>query len=199
MNRGGGQGEYFWQDLVVAKEVIALNPDRHVDIGSRLDGFIAHLACIRSLDVLDIRPIDCFLDNVHFHKVDIMDLPIIWHGIADCVTCLHSIEHFGLGRYNDQLDANGWKKGIDNISKILKSNGTLFLSTPIGAERVEFNAHRVFNPMSIINEAKKNKLLLCSLTIIDKYGKLIKICEEQDAKVYANENYNLGIFRFYKK
>lgn len=197
--QGGGQGEYFWQDIVVAKEVIALNPDRHIDIGSRLDGFIAHLACTRSLDVLDIRPIDCSLEGVHFHKVDIMALPTVWNDAADCVTSLHSVEHFGLGRYNDQLDVNSWKKGIGNISRIIRSNGILFLSTPIGAERIEFNAHRVFNPISIITEAKKNHLALDSLTVINKYGERTKVHKENETEVYGTKNYNLGIFKFVKK
>ena len=32
------------------------NPLKHVDVGSRIDGFVAHLACMREVEVFDIRP-----------------------------------------------------------------------------------------------------------------------------------------------
>lgn len=59
-------GEYFWQDLLVAKEIIKLSPARHVDVGSRIDGFIAHLACVQKVDVFDIRPLKSEIENVEF-------------------------------------------------------------------------------------------------------------------------------------
>ena len=40
-----------------------LNLKRHVDIGSRLDGFVAHVASFREIEVLDIRPL-----KVNKHK-----------------------------------------------------------------------------------------------------------------------------------
>ena len=33
-------GEYFWQDLLVAKEIIKQSPDRHIDVGSRVDAIM---------------------------------------------------------------------------------------------------------------------------------------------------------------
>src|SRR6266853_2706580 len=41
---GTTKGEYFWQDLLVARMIFDAKPDRHVDIGSRVDGFVAHVA-----------------------------------------------------------------------------------------------------------------------------------------------------------
>ena len=40
-NAGRAKGHYFHQDLLVAKFINESNPRRHVDIGSRVDGFIA--------------------------------------------------------------------------------------------------------------------------------------------------------------
>ena len=37
--------------------------------------------------------------------------------VCDSISCLHALEHFGLGRYNDPLDPNGHLKGFNNISK----------------------------------------------------------------------------------
>ena len=104
---GGNHGEYFWQDLWVAKKIVEAAPVKHIDVGSRLDGFIAHLACTRDVEVLDIRPIPISVGRVLFHQVDLFHLPQQWENAADCVTCLHTLEHFGLGRYGDQINAEG--------------------------------------------------------------------------------------------
>lgn len=41
----GSLGHYFWQDLWASTLITENNPEIHYDIGSRIDGFIAHLAC----------------------------------------------------------------------------------------------------------------------------------------------------------
>ena len=41
---GATKSEYFWQDHLVARAIHAANPDKHVDNGSRLDGFVAQVA-----------------------------------------------------------------------------------------------------------------------------------------------------------
>jgi hypothetical protein len=46
---GIARGHYFHQDLLVAKKIFANNPELHVDIGSRIDGFVAHVASFREI------------------------------------------------------------------------------------------------------------------------------------------------------
>ena len=38
---------------------------------------------------------------------------------SDSISCLHAIEHFGLGRYGDPVDVLGHVKALDNIRKAL--------------------------------------------------------------------------------
>jgi hypothetical protein len=74
--------------------------------------------------------------------------------MTDSVSCLHAIEHFGLGRYGDPLDPNGHLKGYNNIIRMLKPGGTLYISFPIGkTNEVHFNAHRVFHARDIFGWA----------------------------------------------
>jgi len=40
---GVASGHYFHQDLWAARKVFARRPVEHVDVGSRIDGFVAHL------------------------------------------------------------------------------------------------------------------------------------------------------------
>jgi len=141
----GHLGAYFFQDLQVARWILADQPQRHVDVGSRIDGFIGHLAVFREVEVLDVRPQPLAVPNVRFHQVDLTtELPAEWVACTDSLSCLHTIEHFGLGRYGDMVDPLGHLKGLEQLKRMVRPGGRFYLSTPIGPERVEFNAHRIF-------------------------------------------------------
>ena len=49
--------DYFIQDLYMAQNIFKDNPKKHVDIGSRIDGFVANVASFREIELLDIRDI----------------------------------------------------------------------------------------------------------------------------------------------
>lgn len=142
---GTASGHYFHQDLLVARRIYDDAPRRHVDIGSRVDGFVAHVASFREIEVFDIRPQTATVPGIRFRQADLMNLPDDLVGCTDSLTCLHALEHFGLGRYGDPLDPDGHRKGLATLAAILKPGGTLYLSVPMGPERTEFNAHRVFS------------------------------------------------------
>lgn len=141
----GGVGAYFFQDLTVARWVREDAPVRHVDVGSRIDGFIGHLAVFREVEVIDIRPAPGEISGVRFHQMDLMgELPQKWIGTCESLSCLHTIEHFGLGRYADRIDPDGHLKGLERLKSMVRPGGVLYLSTPVGPQRIEFNAHRIF-------------------------------------------------------
>lgn len=142
---GAASGHYFHQDLLVA-QMIALNtPIKHVDIGSRVDGFVAHVASFREIEVMDIRKQDKQIRNIIFKQADLMDMNFSTLDYCDSVSALHSLEHFGLGRYGDTVNSDGHLVGFNNIFRILKRGGRFYFSVPIGRSRIEFNAHRVFS------------------------------------------------------
>lgn len=148
----GGLGPYFYQDALVASRIYERSPVRHVDIGSRIDGFIGHLSIFREVDVLDIRPQPGSVQNVRFFQVDLMQkLSREWIECTDSLSCLHTIEHFGLGRYGDAIDPLGYLKGLEQLKQLVKTNGRLYLSTPIGPQRIEFNAHRIFSAETLVS------------------------------------------------
>ena len=194
--------EYFWQDLLVARWVFAANPRRHVDVGSRIDGFVAHLASFREVEMLDVRPVSRPVPGVTFKRADLMQrVAPAPRGEAYCdsLSCLHALEHFGLGRYGDPLDPIGYERGIANMAGLLERGGRFYLSTPIGRERVEFNANRVFDPRTIIRCAQSNGLRLDQLTVVGADGLLAEAAlSEQHLQQLAQDHYNLGIFIFTK-
>lgn len=138
-------GHYFFQDLLVANKIFKRNPEKHVDIGSRLDGFIAHLASFREVEVFDIRDLKSQILNISFKHFDLMDDSFNLSDYCDSISCLHALEHFGLGRYGDKIDYNGHLIGWKKICNMLKEGGKFYFSAPIGEQRIEFNAHRVFS------------------------------------------------------
>ncbi len=141
---GIATGHYFHQDLLVAQLIYDANPDRHVDIGSRVDGFVAHVAAFRQIEVIDIRSNESLVRNVTFVESDLLDLDPSVFGRSDSVSCLHALEHFGLGRYGDPVDPTAWRRGLSALAAVTADGGTLYLSVPVGPQRIEFDAHRVF-------------------------------------------------------
>lgn len=92
---------------------------------------------------------------------------------CDSVSSLHAVEHFGLGRYGDKLDYNGHLKGLNNIHRMLKPGGKFYFSVPIGKQRIEFNAHRVFAVKYLV-ELLQDKYRIDFFSYVDDKGNLFK-------------------------
>jgi SAM-dependent methyltransferase len=152
---GVAGGHYFWQDLLVAREIFKKSPLRHIDIGSRIDGFIAHLMVFRDVEIIDIRDMQSIDERMKFSISDAMDLSNIQSRSLESISSLHAIEHFGLGRYGDPLDANGHIKAIKEIQRVLSPGGYFYLSFPTGIPEILFNDKRVVDvelPQRILTE-----------------------------------------------
>lgn len=157
---------YFYQDLWAARKVYEDNPNCHIDVGSRVDGFIAHLLTFREVEVLDIRPMPSLIRGMKFRQLDLMIYNDVPSSICDSVSCLHALEHFGLGRYGDPIDPEGYIKGLRSLTKLLRPGGKLLLSVPIGHECIKFNSHRIFSAETIIQYTESD-LQLISFSYID--------------------------------
>lgn len=200
VENGHPRGHYFHQDLLVARRIFSLNPYKHVDVGSRMDGFIAHVASFRSIEVFDIRNMTSRVPNVTFVQADMME-PIhdnLKESI-DSLSCLHALEHFGLGRYNDPVCFDGHVVGFNNIYRLLKPGGKLYFSVPIGSQRVEFNAHRVFSMVYLI-ELFGDRFLIDYFSYVNDKGDLIENAELTRENIDSNFGcyFGCGIFEMTK-
>jgi hypothetical protein len=204
---GATNNEYFWQDLLVARWIHEKQPIKHVDVGSRVDGFIAHVASFRELEVLDIRHISAPIPGVRFRQLDLMSpgniIEIIdgSDGYCDSLSCLHALEHFGLGRYGDELDPIGYRRGLAHLAMLLSPNGTLYLATPLGHEHIKFNANWVFAPETIFDLAEKNGLRLTRFFVFSPVTALRQIDLDKlhaELNSLASIPYYLGIMMFAK-
>lgn len=105
---GSASGHYFHQDLLAARRIFLNSPNTHIDVGSRIDGFVAHVASFRPIEVVDIRRLSSNITNIKFIQVDLMeDMKDDLVDCCDSLSCLHALEHFGLGRYGDPLNMMG--------------------------------------------------------------------------------------------
>jgi hypothetical protein len=149
---GLAEGHYFHQDLWAARKIFQQRPPAHIDIGSRIDGFIAHLLAFMPVTVLDIRPLVSRVQGLTYLQDDATSLSMLQENSVSSLSSLHAAEHFGLGRYGDPIDPDACFKFMDSLQRVLAPGGKLYFSVPVGRERVEFNAHRVFSPNTILKQ-----------------------------------------------
>jgi len=196
---GVAKGHYFHQDLLVAQKIFKANPNNHVDVGSRIDGFVAHIASFREIEILDIRPLSANINNIKFLQLDLTQKENPYTNYCDSLSCLHAIEHFGLGRYGDPIDCEGHLKGFLNLYNILKTGGKLYFSTPIGKQKIVFNAHRIFS-INYLFKMFENKFEVISFSYVDDNGQLHQNVEHFSALASNNFNleYGCGIFELKK-
>ena len=185
---GLARGHYFHQDLLVATRIFLNNPGIHVDVGSRIDGFVAHVASFRPIEVIDIRPLPSQIPNVSFMQADMMS-PVEDNLVdyCDSLSCLHALEHFGLGRYGDPVNYDGYLLGLNNLYRLLKQGGTFYFSVPIGPQRINFDAHRVFS-IAYLLELLDGKYTIDHFSFVDDRGDL----HENASLSKSNEENNFG-------
>lgn len=188
---------YFWQDLWAAKLIVNSRINKQFDIGSRIDGFIAHLlAAGIDVTMIDIREFPEKIGGLYTIVDDATYLRQIPDNSIESMSALCSLEHFGLGRYGDPIDPEACFKCFDNIQKKIIKGGHLYISVPVGKERVEFNAHRVFYASTIIECFSSMELLEYSCTAEGKMEYNVDIHKyDQDTH---NGDYRYGLFHFKK-
>lgn len=134
---------YFYQDTWAARKIFELRPERVVDVGSTalLVGIISQL--IPTISV-DIRPLPVKLANLECVRGAVTAMPFE-DASVELLSSMCVIEHIGLGRYGDPLDAQGSVKAFREVARVLRPGGHFLFSVPLGRiNSVHFNAHRVF-------------------------------------------------------
>ena len=93
------------------------------------------------------------------------------HIKVDVGISISSFEHDGLGRYGDRLNPNGDLRTMKKIKKIIKKNGLLFLSVPVGPDCLVWNAHRIYGEQR--------------LPMLIKDWQLLKVFLDKNVNIYG--------------
>ncbi len=134
---------YIYHPAWATRVIKEIHPPLHIDFSSTL-AFVSTLSAFIQVDFYDYRPANLFLSDLNCKQADLTQLPFEDASIS-CMSCMHVIEHIGLGRYGDPLDPEGDVKAINELKRVLKPGGNLILVTPVGKQRVQWNAHRIYN------------------------------------------------------
>jgi hypothetical protein len=184
---------YFYQQIWCFDQIRKNIPAKeHVDIGSSYE-LCGYISLLSKTVFVDLRPISTQLENLSVIKGDILNLPFPDDSLQS-VSCLHVVEHIGLGRYGDVIDPKGSELACRELVRVLAPGGRLYFSLPIGyRDRVCFNAHRVHSPQTILRYFEGLKLV--SFNIVDDNG---HYKENVGLSVYPDLSYGCGMFLFEK-
>lgn len=183
---------YTYQAVWALEAIRATNAPLHVDVGSQI-AFVAMLSAITDVIFLDIRPAALGLPALHGLAGSALSLPLADGSVAS-LSCLHVIEHIGLGRYGDPLDPAGTRRAAAELARVLAPGGRLYLSLPVGRPRVCFNAHRVHAPAQILDYFAGLTLARCGA--IDDAGRYHPDLSREQLLAYAGAEYGCGLFEF---
>lgn len=82
---------------------------------------------------------------------------------ADVGISISSFEHDGLGRYGDPINPTGDLEAMKLAKKLIKKDGLLFLSVPIGQDCLVWNAHRIYGKI-------RWPMMLAGWKTVDSFG-----------------------------
>jgi len=190
----GFDSHYLYHTSWAARVLAETKPLKHYDIGSCLR-FATIVSAFLPIHYYDFRPPKIHLSNLEIDHADITSLPFNDNSIKS-ISCMHVLEHIGLGRYGDKIDPQGDLKGVNELTRVLKNNGgQLLIVIPISGEpRIEFNAHRIYSYDMIINMFSGLNLVEFSLFSENSNELIINASRQQANK----EKYGCGCFYFIK-
>lgn len=184
---------YVYHPAWAARILMQIKPNKHIDISSTLY-FSSIVSAFIPTEFYDYRPANINLTGLKSLKADLNNLPFEDNSIQS-LSCMHTIEHVGLGRYGDKIDPNGDIKAINELKRVVAKNGHLLFVVPIGKSKIIFNAHRIYSYKQIMTYFREFTLADFSL-ISEKLKIIINGASESQAN---NEDYGCGCFWFIKK
>lgn len=181
---------YIYHPAWAARVLAKTRPVRHVDISSSL-AFSTLVSAFIPVDFYDYRPALLNLDGLQSNFGDLLQLPFT-DGELQSASCMHVIEHVGLGRYGDPQDPDGDLKAFAELKRVIKTGGDLLLVVPVGKPKIVFNAHRIYGYQQILKNFGGFQLMEFSLITDfgDPQGMIINAAPE----LVDQQHYGCGCF-----
>ena len=183
---------YIYHPAWAARIVKKIAPPFHVDISSTLN-FSTMLSAFIPVRFYDYRPADLKLHNLQSNRVDLLNLPFKDNSVTS-LSCMHTVEHVGLGRYGDPIDPDGDLKAIQEMIRVLAPGGSLIFVVPVGKPIIAYNAHRIYSYEQILEYFKGLSLVETYLIPNTSGDPLTNPPKER----FDQETYGCGCFWFKK-
>jgi SAM-dependent methyltransferase len=180
---------YIYHPAWAARVLAKTKPELHIDISSILS-FSSIVSAFVPVRFYDYRPAELNLPGLQSERADLLKLPFEDQSI-DSLSCMHTIEHIGLGRYGDPLDPQGDLKAMNELKRVLKPGGSLLFVTPVGKPKIAFNAHRVYGYEQILESFAP--LQLQEFSLVPDTGGLLM---HADPALVSKQDYGCGCFWF---
>jgi SAM-dependent methyltransferase len=178
-----------WAARLLAKT----KPKVHVSFGDSLY-FVGIVSAFISITFCDIRASGLPFRDIGEDRADLTNLPASWTGMLQSISCMHVLEHIGLGRYGDTLDAGGDRKAAAELARVLAPGGQLLMVIPMeDPPRVCFNAHRLYSYLQVMDLFPD--LSLREFTLITKEG---EVFENAAPCLLNGRKYSCGCFCYTK-
>jgi SAM-dependent methyltransferase len=191
----GFDRHYVYHTAWAARVLARLKPSVHVDVSSSLY-FCGMLSAFIPVKFYDYRPADLRLSNLTSEAADLLALPFADESV-EAISCMHVVEHVGLGRYGDPLDPEGDLKAMRELKRVLAPGGTLLFVVPTGKPRIMFNAHRIYS----FGQIKEYfaELELREFALIPDSPQDGGLIFDAPSEVADAQSYGCGCFWFVKK
>ena len=183
---------YVYHTAWAARMLEQKRPSLHVDISSSLY-FSAIVSAFIPVHFFDFRPAELTLDNVTLDRADLLALPFADGSIVS-LSCMHVIEHVGLGRYGDHLDPDGDIKAANELQRVMAPDGFLYLVVPVGKPKINFNAHRVYPVEQILDLF--SPMVLVEFTLVPDDPAVGGLIRNATFDLADAQNYGCGCFLF---
>lgn len=182
---------YFYQGAWLARKIVAFTPDLHIDVGSSVLSVSVLSAYVKTIFV-DFRPLEAKLSNLDCVAGSILDLSFETNSIKS-LSCMHVLEHIGLGRYGDPIGPDDDRQGATELVRVLAPGGNLYFVVPVGHPVICFNAHRIYSADQIME--RFTGLDLIDFALVDDDGQYHSTA---NLEMVSQQEYGCGMFHFRK-
>lgn len=182
---------YVYHTAWAARILAELKPSKHIDISS-YTYFSTIASAFVPIEFLDYRPADIRLPNLRCGSADLCQLHFGDKSV-ESISCMHTVEHIGLGRYGDPLDPTGDQRALAELQRVVAPAGSLLIVVPVGKPRIQFNAHRIYDPIMIERMLPEMDLHSWSLLPDDSSQGLV---ERPSREFAVAQRYGCGCFWF---
>lgn len=188
-----GLGPYFHQDLWAASKVHLARAPEHVDVGSRIDGLVAHVAAFTEVVCVGLRPLDADGHHIKARVGSVLCLPFDDRSVQ-------SLSHLPTGEYVDceqhraSGDPEGLRLSLAELQRVVGVGGNLYLGVPLGHHRENSDRRMAMSVEMVIGAL--HELTLVEFSGVNEAGELVRDAGRDE---FEHGEHFYGLFHFTRR